>query len=279
MSLIASQLLVLTGSNTYTGPTTISAGTLQLGNGRTNGYLSSSGMVNNSSLLVFDPAISQTYGGVISGTGSMTLSGGTLLVLTGTSTYTGLTTISAGTLQIGNGAGAITNGNLSASGTISNAGALAFDTASATVASYGGVISGNGALNTFARRAPGARQHEHLHRPDHDLGRHLATRQRHDQRLALVGHIADGGVLAFDPASATTQTYPGVISGVGSMNKTGAGTLVLTNTNTFSGLTTISAGTLQLGNELVNGSLLSGTISDVTAGWYSTTPPPRPTPA
>ena len=83
-------------------------------------------------------------------------------------------------------------------------------------------------------------------------------------------------MLAFDPASATTQTYPGVISGVGSMNKIGGGTLVLANTNTFSGVTTISAGTLQLGNGSVNGTLSSGTISDVTALAFDPATP-RPT--
>ena len=44
-----------------------------------------------------------TFGGVISGTGSLTQLGTGITTLTGANTYTGGTTISAGTLEIGNG--------------------------------------------------------------------------------------------------------------------------------------------------------------------------------
>ena len=52
---------------------------------------------------MFNRSDALTYGGVISGTGSLTKSGTGTLTLTGDNTYTGGTTISAGTLQIGNG--------------------------------------------------------------------------------------------------------------------------------------------------------------------------------
>ena len=103
-----------TGSLTLTGrhpdpdrrqhlhrPTTISAGTLQIGNGGTTGSVA--GDVVDNAALVFNRSDALTYGGVISGTGSLTKSGTGTLTLTGDNTYTGGTTISAGTLQIGNG--------------------------------------------------------------------------------------------------------------------------------------------------------------------------------
>jgi fibronectin-binding autotransporter adhesin len=49
--------LVLTGANTYTGGTTINAGTLQLGDGTTNGSII--GNVTNNSVLAFNPAAAQ----------------------------------------------------------------------------------------------------------------------------------------------------------------------------------------------------------------------------
>jgi autotransporter-associated beta strand protein len=53
----------------------------------------------------------------------------------------------------------------------------------------------------------------------------------------------------FESAATTTLTVNGVIAGTaGALNKTGAGTLVLTAANTYAGTTNVSAGTLQVGN-------------------------------
>jgi autotransporter-associated beta strand protein len=92
---------ILTGANTYTGTTTISAGTLQIGNGGTTGSIA--GNIVDNAALRFNRSDTLTYGGVISGTGSLTQAGTGTTILTGANTYTGGTTISAGTLQIGNG--------------------------------------------------------------------------------------------------------------------------------------------------------------------------------
>ena len=85
---------------------------------------------------------SDTFSGVISGTGALTVAGGTQ-VLTGTNTYTGDTTIDNGaTLQIGNGGSA---GALSATTNIVDNGTLTFNlTGSPTVAN---AISGSGAIH------------------------------------------------------------------------------------------------------------------------------------
>src|SRR5258705_9506946 len=91
----------LTGTNTYSGGTTISAGTLQVGNGGTTGSIT--GDVTDNGVLAFDRSDSVTFAGAISGTGSVTQIGTGTTILTGTNTYSGGTTISAGTLQIGTG--------------------------------------------------------------------------------------------------------------------------------------------------------------------------------
>lgn len=127
--------LILSGNNTYTGNTTIYAGTLQIGAGGTSGSL-----VSNVSggPLVFNRSDSSTYGGVFSGSTLTKLGAGTL-TLTGNNTNSGATTISAGTLQIGDGG---TTGSLT-SNIINNA-ALVFNRSNAYT--YAGSISGTGAV-------------------------------------------------------------------------------------------------------------------------------------
>src|SRR5262249_36473471 len=85
-------------ANTYTGGTTISAGTLQLGNGGTTGSVTTS-IVDNARL-VFNRSDNVTYGGVISGSGSVIKGGGGVLTLTANNTYTGPTVIEGGVLAI-----------------------------------------------------------------------------------------------------------------------------------------------------------------------------------
>lgn len=90
--------LTLTGNKTYTGTTTISAGTLALGNGTANGAIT--GAINNNGILEFNNATPQVFGGAIAGNGTLVKSGRGLLTLNGTNTFTGGTTVSSGTLEI-----------------------------------------------------------------------------------------------------------------------------------------------------------------------------------
>ncbi|MBA2589628.1 MAG: autotransporter-associated beta strand repeat-containing protein [Alphaproteobacteria bacterium] len=95
---------ILTGANTYTGGTTISSGTLQIGNGGTSGSIS--GNIVNNATLIFNRSDSvNTFGQVISGTGTLVQMGTGTLTLAGTNTYSGGTIVSAGTLQANNGLG------------------------------------------------------------------------------------------------------------------------------------------------------------------------------
>ena len=90
--------MTLTGDNDYTGGTTISAGTLQIGDNGTTGSVA--GNIVNNSALVWYRSDSPTYTGIISGTGTMTKQGAGTLTLSDNSTYSGATTVSAGTLLV-----------------------------------------------------------------------------------------------------------------------------------------------------------------------------------
>ncbi|MEX1110933.1 MAG: autotransporter-associated beta strand repeat-containing protein [Chthoniobacterales bacterium] len=115
---------VLSGSNSYTGGTTVSAGTLVLGH--TNALSSGGVTVNGGTLdlnglsvtanqlggsggtialgggaLTVNNTSTTTNASVISGTGSLTKAGGGILVLAGNSTYTGDTFLEAGNIQLG----------------------------------------------------------------------------------------------------------------------------------------------------------------------------------
>jgi autotransporter-associated beta strand protein len=119
-------ILTLTGANTYAGVTTISAGTLQIGSGGVSGSLGA-GAVTDNGTLVFNRT--DSYGGsvgnAISGSGALTLSGGSL-TLTGANGYTGLTTINGGTLV-----------GLQASGTPFGTGALTLNGGTLSLAPAG----------------------------------------------------------------------------------------------------------------------------------------------
>jgi autotransporter-associated beta strand protein len=137
--------LTLSGDNTYTGATTVSAGTLEI-----LGSIAGSSGVTNSAALVFNSASAQSFGGPISGTGSLTKQGAGTLTLTGNNTYTGGATISQGVLQIGTGG---TTGTLGGGTNIAN---NAFIAANAELLidrstdgfgySYWGELSGSGAV-------------------------------------------------------------------------------------------------------------------------------------
>lgn len=79
-------------------------------------------------------------------------------------------------------------------------------------------------------------------------------------------------------STATSATYAGVISGTGGITKGGSGTFQLTNTNTYSGLTTVSAGTLLIDTSTLNpaggisisgGATLNINHTSATTGTYS----------
>jgi fibronectin-binding autotransporter adhesin len=155
--------LVIKGNASYTGTTTISAGTLQIGNGGTTGTLSTSSAIVDNANLTFNRSNAVTQGTDFSGapitgaTGSLTKEGGGILTLTAANTYGGGTTVNNGKLLANNttgsatGAGDVTvntNGILGGTGTIAgnvivNGGQLS-PGASINVLSIGGNLSMTG---------------------------------------------------------------------------------------------------------------------------------------
>ena len=211
VSKIGSGILALSGSNTYTGGTSITAGTLQLGDGAVNNG-SVQGNVTDSSVLFFANPLAETYAGQISGSGRVTKTAAGVLVLNGSNSYTGGTTLAAGTLQLGD--GAVNNGSIL--GNVSDSSALVF--ANPLAQTYAGQISGSGSVTKIAvgtlvldgtstysggtTIAAGILQ----------LGDGMANNG------SISGNVADASVLVF--ANPSGQTYTGQISGSGSMIRT-----------------------------------------------------------
>ena len=101
--------LILTGTNTYEGSTTISEGTLQLGDGGTTGSIDhTSGVsVADNASLAFNRSDNVTFSRVVEGEGSLVQMGTGRTILTANNIYTGETRVESGALQIGGSAGNI----------------------------------------------------------------------------------------------------------------------------------------------------------------------------
>ena len=119
--------LELSGSNTYSGATTISAGTLtingagQLGGGNYPGAIANSGVLNCNS------SAAQILSGVVSGSGPLSKNGSGTLTLSAANTYTGATIVSNGIFTLN---GAISNANVTvAGGTFNGTGWLGYNLA------------------------------------------------------------------------------------------------------------------------------------------------------
>jgi autotransporter-associated beta strand protein len=126
--------LTLGGANSYSGGTTIAQGTLI---GTT---ASLQGAITNNGALTFNQASSGTYGGVISGTGTLSKTNTGSVTLSSVNSYSGATTVSQGTLLVDT-AGSIASSSLA---TV-NGGLLQVNgTAGAVTVNGGGSLGGSG---------------------------------------------------------------------------------------------------------------------------------------
>ncbi len=115
LSLVANGDVILSGANTYTGITTISAGSgLQLGAGGATGSIGA-GAISDAGALTIDRSSALALANAISGSGKLQQLGTGVTSINTANTYTGGTTISAGTLAFGNG-GALGTGAVTQSG-------------------------------------------------------------------------------------------------------------------------------------------------------------------
>jgi autotransporter-associated beta strand protein len=281
-------------SNSWTGGTTISSGTFTIGDGGADGSLP--GNVTNNSKLVFNSSSTLAVAGNISGTGSLTQSGTGTTVLTGSNTYSGATTISAGALQFGNGGSpGLFNGNItdnatlltdlsgqqSYTGVISGTGA--FTTTGPGVINltkqqtYGGATTiENTAIVELIANALPATTNLTLTGDFVSDGGVLALGGVNNGAQTVASLSGDGGEVGLSPNAVLTvnQSTNTVFAGqiddhnvlgpstdTGKLVKQGAGTLTLTGVGVYGGGTTISGGSLQIGNGGTTGSV-AGNITD-----------------
>ena len=130
--------LIISGDSTYSGVTTINAGTLQIGAGGTTGTIGSASIVVGSGAnLTINRSTALAYAGAVSGAGSVTKSGAGELTVAGTNLYTGATSINAGTLNV--------TGSLAAGSAVSLASGAVLK-GSGTVGGSVTVATGTGAI-------------------------------------------------------------------------------------------------------------------------------------
>jgi filamentous hemagglutinin family protein len=227
--------VTLSAANTYTGTTTVGAGTLTLG-GNTGNVLADAsalvvdggtfdinsrnetvasvslrnGTISGGSGLLVSTATYDVRNGVISaildGSAGLTKTTAGTVTLTRTNIYTGPTTISGGTLVLLATKGVAGTTNLVVDGGIFDVGALDSTVASLTLLNNGAITGTTGVLTSTG---------------------------------------------TFDVRSGTIGA---ILGGTAGLNKTTEGTVTLTAANTYTGTTTVSGGTLALGaNQVIAG--------------------------
>ncbi|WP_447930163.1 autotransporter-associated beta strand repeat-containing protein [Sphingopyxis fribergensis] len=271
---------VLTGNHSYTGSTNINGGNLFIGGGGTTGSIASA-IVNNFGTLGFNRSDLLSYGGQIVGTGSVRQAGSGTTVLTGTNLYTGGTTIDVGTLQLGNGG---TTGSIV--GDVVDNGVLVFNRSN--LFNLAGTISGSGAvhqigsgttvlsgINSYASGTSflaGTLQVS----ADANLGDAAGgltfaggtLRTTASFASARNSSLTGAGTILTD--AGTSFALRGVMSGAGSLTKSGAGTLTLSGNNSYSGATSVNAGTLRINGDQSAATGLVTVASGATLGGNGT---------
>jgi fibronectin-binding autotransporter adhesin len=226
--------VTLSAANAYGGGTMITAGTLQLGSGSNSGSLT--GNVTDNATFVVDRSDTYAFAGSIYGSGVFEQLGSGTTILTASNTYTGGTTISAGTLQLGD---AGNDGSIA--GSVTDSTIFDIDDVGTTTL---GQISGGGALNqvgsgtTILSAANNYAGGTTISAGTLQLGNGGGAG-------SLTGNITDNATLAVDRSD--IYSFGESVFGTGAFAQIGTGTTILTAAQNYTGTTTVLAGTLQLG--------------------------------
>jgi len=260
-----------TGTLNWNTTGNVIKGTLKFGSGSAASYVDFQNGINlnngSRTIQVDDnPSTSADYAvisGVISnstGTGNLTKSGGGMLKLTATSTYNGTTTIGGGALQADFAAGVPTGSFLTLDGGVLQSNSAqtftrALGSSGSTfrwTANGGGFAAGAGAMTVNVGNGAaltwGTTVGTHLV-GTLKLGSATAANVTTFQNSIDLNN-GDRTVQVDDNPDSSTDyaVLSGVLSGTGTLTKTGAGMLYLNGAggNTYSGMTTIAAGNVTL---------------------------------
>jgi fibronectin-binding autotransporter adhesin len=87
-----------------------------------------------------------------------------------------------------------------------------------------------------------------------------------DGTLSFTGSLTGGGVVATSGAGILNQSAAGVISGASTVTQGSSGTSILAGSNSYSGLTTVNAGVLQVNHANALGTTTNGTTVNGSDG-------------
>src|SRR5271165_1574649 len=206
-----------------------------------------------------------TLTGAITGTGSLVQAGTGSSTLSGVNSYSGVTTVSAGTLLAGSSTalssasnftvtsildlGGFSNaiGSLAGGGPVTNTGAAANLSAGGDGASttFSGVLQNGTGTLALTKSGTGTfiLTGANLYAGGTTISAGVLQLGNGTATGSVLGGIIDNGVLQFNRSDAGL-ILSGAISGTGSVLQAGSGTVTLSGTNVYSGVTTVNAGTL-----------------------------------
>ena len=231
-------LLIVSNTNSYTGTTNISVGTLQIGNAAALPHGPGAGVVQVGDLGTLDLGrFSPTLNG-LNGGGTVTNSGSGSVNLTlgdgnASSAFTGVLQNGSGTLaltKIGNGALSLSGTNTYTGGTTIDAGVLSLPTFASYALGTGPITVNSGGMLTTDRT---------------NMANPLVLNGGVLQGTNGWGESWNGPITLAATSTVDAQygmTFSNIVSGPGGLVVTGGGPLTLTASNTFTGVTTINSG-------------------------------------